>query len=303
MSGLSVHLLVKVMEYGIYLAMVCLASYRLYWLLTSWRERKSHRTRIQKEIQEKREKVIRRSEETPLATRFNKAGNPLFLTALKFQIIRYSIFSGVAIYYLLGPLINEQHISLTIFGLILLMLVATSPMLKISLTNVALNKLIEFHIRKKHIELFTLFDMLKAELRSLNQQQHVNVYHLLNGSLPYFDSIDSGITKFLRFWKVDPEKAREVFIKEIGGDHAEQLANILFRLDETSRSYAVEVIDGASKVFSADYFETANRKTEGKSIAFNVLFFGANILTLIWLIVMVVSMFSNTFSQVNLGGY
>lgn len=304
MAGfVTFHLLLKVLEYVIYFLLVGLAAYQMYQSLTTQQERRSHRTRIQREIEERREKMVEKSAQTTFAAKLGTAGNPLFLTALKFQTIRYAVFAGVTLYYVIVPLFVSGHISLTVVGFVALFFVATSPGLNVSLTNVALNKVIAFHNRRKYIELFTLFDMLKAELKSLNRNQHVNVYHLLNDSMPYFDYIDNGIMKFLRFWKTDPDKARIVFAKEIGGDHAEQLASILFKLDETSRNYAIEIIDGASKVFSTDYFESMNRRTEGKSITFNVLFFGVNILTLIWLIVMVVSMFSSTFKNTNIGGF
>lgn len=299
----TTHFVMKLIEYTIYLLLVIVSSYQMYEGHTTKQERKSHRTRIAREIEERREKMVEKSARTTFASKLEAAGNPLLLTAFKFQIIRYTAFALIVIYYVIIPLIAHGHLALTAFGLAALLFVVTSPGLNISLTNVALNKVIEFHNRRKHIELFTLFDMLKAELKSLNDNQHVNVYHLLNDSMPYFDYINNGIMKFLRYWKTNPDQARKAFAEEIGGDHAEQLASILFKLDETSRNYAVEIIDGASKVFSTDYFESMNRRTEGKSITFNVLFFGVNILTLIWLVVMVVSMFSSTFKNTNIGGF
>ncbi|HET7628048.1 MAG TPA: hypothetical protein VFK44_06615 [Bacillales bacterium] len=299
---LTFHFFLQAVEYLVYFAIVWTAAYQLYAALTTKQERKSHRTRVQKEFEERREKMVEKSSATTLAEKFEEAGNPLSLTALKFYVIRYLVFTAVLLYYVVIPLITEGTFSLSLLTVIVLLFVATSPRLSISLTHLGLNKVIAFYDRKKHIELFTLFDMLKAELKSLGSGQHVNVYHLLHEALPYFEFINGGITSFLRFWRTDPEKAREAFVKNIGGGHAEQLASILFKLDETSKNYAIEVIDGASKVFSTDYFESMNRRSEGKSITFNVLFFGVNILTLLWLIIMVVSMFSSTFENVNLGG-
>lgn len=295
----TMHFIMKVFEYMIYLSFIFLAAHRMYMGITTIQERKSYRTRVQKQIVVKREELIKKSETTSFAQKLDSAGNPLSFTAFKFQILRYLLHIAATVYYVIVPSMVEGHFAFIPLGLVIVLFVATSPALTISITNIALNKVISIHNRKKHIELFTLFDMLKAELKSLNHSQHVNVYHLLNDNLPYFDSINKGIVKFLRFWKTDPEKAKTAFAAEIGGDHAEQLANILFKLDETSKKYAIEVIDGASKVFSTDYFESMNRRTEGKSITFNVLFFGVNILTLVWLIVMVVTMFSSTFDNTN----
>lgn len=305
MTSFMTHYFMEIMEDVIYILLVLLAAHQMYTAMTSQQERKSRRTRVQKQIKEKRKKLMEKTEKTAFANQLDSAGNPLSLTAFRFQVFRYGLFAAFTIYYVIAPSIFNERLAIEPLGIIAFLFIATSPRLNISLTNIALNKVISIHNRKKHIELFTLFDMLKAELKSLSPTQHVNVYHLLNDNTPYFESINKGIMKFLRYWKTNPAKAKAAFAEEIGGEHAEQLANILFKLDETSKKYAIEIIDGASKVFSTDYFESANRRTEGKSITFNVLFFGVNILTLVWLIVMVVTMFSSTFSNTNfnMGGF
>lgn len=299
--SISTDTILDLAMYFIYFVTVIFSCYVAYITVTTQTERKRYRTKIQQEVSNQREKIITKSENSPISSTFNAAGNPLKLTFLRFQIIRWGLILTLIVYYIVLPFIQTNEINMMVITAIFSLAFFTSPGLpKGSVSLFILNELIKMRSKKKQMELFTLFDMLQAELNSLNNEQEINVYNLLKDCIPYFDYIDTAIIKYLHLWKHDPQRAKEVLAEEIGGEDAETLSNILFKIDDTTKEHAIEILSGASKIFSASYFEGGNRKNEKKNVFVNTLFFGVNLLIIVWLIVMVVSMFSELLEGTNI---
>lgn len=291
---------INVLVYFIYLLLVCISSYLAFLFVTTGDERKRFRTKIQKELRLQKEKMVVSAEKTAFADKLKIAGNPFHLTAFRFQTIRWSLIVAILFYYVVIPIIQSSELNSLVLAFVIALVLLTSPGLNFSLTNYLLQQLILLQNKKKQTELFTLFDMLQAELTSLNDKQEINVYNLLKECIPYFEYIDTAIIKYLHFWKHNPIKAKEQLAIEIGGGDAEALSNILYKIDETSKEQAIEILKGASKVFSTSYFEGGNRKNEKKSMLVHSFFFSVNLLTIVWLLVMIVSMFTDLLSVTNI---
>lgn len=286
--------------YIFYLLIVCLSSYLAFIFVTTENERKRYRTKIQKELSQQKERIKVNAEESNFAQKLKEAGNPFHITAFRYQLFRWGFIVAIFTYYVIIPIIQSAELNSLVLALIIAITLLTSPGFNFSITNYLLQQLTLLRNKRKQTELFTLFDMLQAELTSLNQEQEINVYNLLKECVPYFEYIDTAIMKYLHLWKHDPQKAKEQLALEIGGEDAEALSNILYKIDETSKEHAIQIIRGASQVFSASYFEGGNRKNEKKNMMVHAFFFSVNLLTIIWLLVMIVSMFTDLLNVTNI---
>lgn len=301
MDYITFDIILNITMYFLYFLIVFVSVYVSYILTTTQKERKRHRTRLQYEFYQQKEKVINRSESSILSKKLYEAGNPLNLNSFRFQIIRWSLILSITIYYLIIPYLKNESISLLLIAFIIAIVLVSSTILpKGSLTIFILDEVIKIRNKKKQIELFTLFDMLQAELTSLNDGQEVNVYNLLKDLVPYFDYIDIALIKYLHLWKNDPIKAKEALAMEIGGEDAERLSDILYKIDDTTKEHAINIIQGASKLFSTGYYERGNRKSEKKNTFLYIYFFAVNLLILIWVVVLVVIMYTDLLNSTNI---
>ena len=282
----------------IYFSFVLLSCYSAYYYLTTREQRKTYRTKIQKELEQKKLELVNQTEKSSLAQMINRAGNPLRLSAFRFQLIRWTIVIVLIFSYILMPIIFKEFTPISL-AYIMSIIIFTSPTGKISLTKLILNQLYKFRTRKKREELFTMYDMIKAELNSLSEHQEINTHNLLKSLLPYFNFIDVGVIKFMRNWKISPELAKNSFSEEIGGEHAEVIANILYRMDLSSKSHVIELIRNAADVFSSTYVEQENRRTDKRLVGVDLLLFAGNLMSLVWTMIMIVSMFSGVFDTIN----
>lgn len=268
----------------------------LYRLITSKEERQKYRTKIQKQIADKRKLIRQKSSESQLQSRLRSSGLPI--SAFSFQIIRWSFVLVVSAYYIIIPLV-EGNFKITLLCIPPLLIILTEPVFKHSIVNKVLDLLINRKRRQRIIEMFQLFDVLKAELLSLKPNQEVNIYYILKDSLPTFEHISGTISKFLSFWKTSPEKAKNVFLNDIGGDSAKALGDILEKMDRTTKQDALKILESESKVFSYQYYERELQQSGKQRLVFYIFFMSTNILIISWLIVLVLSMFNSTINQIN----
>lgn len=291
---------ISVSVYILYLLIVCISSYLAFILVTTENERKRYRTKIQRELSQQKNRIKENAEESNFAKKLKEAGSPFQVTAFRYQLFRWGFIAAIFSYYVVNPIIQRSEFNSLVLALVIAITLITSPGFNFSLTNYLLQQLTLLRNKRKQTELFTLFDMLQAELTSLNQEQEINVYNLLKECIPYFEYIDTAIMKYLHLWKHNPQKAKEQLSLEIGGEDAEALSNILYKIDETSKEHAIEILKGASQIFSASYFEGGNRKKEKKNMMVHAFFFSVNLLTIVWLLVMIVSMFTDLLNVTNI---
>lgn len=281
--------------YGIFLLFLSSSAYYAYYLLTTKEERKFYRLKLQQEVQERREKIVEKELSTDFQKKIEQANFKRF-NAFRFQVFRLLIFLIIAFYYVAIPLSEGKDIRLAILFL-LAFVVLTEPRFKYSLINVILNALINQKRKAKIVELFTLFDILKAELYTLNEDQEVNVYNIIKDITPMFSHIQGTLTKFLSLWKRSPGYAKEVFSNEIGGEIASTLGNILYKLDSVTKKDALVLIESESSVFSVKYYQDELKKSTKSNTLYFGFFLTTNILIITWLIVYIFVMFQERFTD------
>ncbi|MGE2624390.1 hypothetical protein ACQH8C_24910, partial [Escherichia coli] len=102
--------------------------------------------------------------------------------------------------------------------------------------------------------------------------------------LPMFEHIDGTIARFLSLWKSDPEKAKDVFHEDIGGEGTKALGDIIFKMDQTSKEQALETINAESSVFAFSYYEAQMQQSgKSKTLMFGI-FTTTSLLIISWLV-------------------
>ena len=275
-------------HYIFYLICIIYSSYLVFKLLTSKDERKVYRLKIQKEISEKTNKVKEKNLNSTFQSRINESGIA-YLNAFNYQIVRYLILLFLIGKYLFIPYLNHENVNLPLI-LIVIVFIITEPKFKYSVINALLRFFTYKRKRVRMIEMFTLFDILKSELNSLNGYQEVNVYNFIKNAQPLLPNIKGTLSKFLSTWKRSPEHAKEIFHQEIGGDSAKTLGEILYKLDYLPKDKAMLLIQEESEVFSYHHFQQEMQKSEKKQVTLFGFFSFTNALLFVWIIVFVFMM-------------
>ncbi|MGM1370611.1 hypothetical protein [Bacillus cereus] len=289
---MSVDLLVSLFVYLLVLIFFGTGAYQTYALCTSLEERKLQRTKIAQSIQQKKKKFILANNKSKFQQKLSTA-EIKYIKASHYQITRIVVLLFLAIYYLAIPYVTLGEFSVMSLLLVWGIYLATEPIFKYSIISMIINYLIALKYQKKMTEVFTLFDVLKADLYSLNPSQEVNIYGIIRDSLPMFEHIDGTIARFLSLWKSDPEKAKDVFHEDIGGEGTKALGDIIFKMDQTSKDQALETINAESSVFAFSYYE-AQMQQSGKSKTVMFGFFTTTSLLIIsWLVLYIFAMFSD----------
>lgn len=271
----------------------------LYRLITSHEERKIYRLKILKQVNERKEKVVKTNRESQLERRLKTTGLP-FLTALRFQVIRGIFILITTTYYILMPLINNDPLKITVLLIPSILFIMTEPTVKISIVSMIIEALISHRKRKKFVEVFTLFDLLKADLYTLKSSQQVNIYSIIRESTPMFEHIGGTLSRFLSLWKTSPEKAKDVLYEDIGGESTKILGEIIYKLDQTSKEEALSIIEAESSVFSFSYFENELQKSgKEKTVKYGFFTF-TSVLIIAWLVIYVFGMFNDSLSNNNI---
>ncbi|MBL5768428.1 hypothetical protein HV454_12475 [Bacillus sporothermodurans] len=273
-------------------------AFSLYGLLTTKEERKIYRLKIHKQINDRKDKLIKKNRESRLQQKLKSTGIKS-LTALRFQTIRTILILTITAYYILVPLINNHDFNIKILAIPSLLFIMTEPTVKFSLVSILIEMLNNRRKKKKIVEVFTLFDLLKADLYSLKSSQQVNIYSILRESNSMFQHINGTISRLLSLWKTSPEKAKEVLHEEIGGESTKILGEIIYKLDKTSKEEALSIIETESSVFSFSYYEN-ELQNSGKQKTFLYGFFTlTSVLIIAWLVMYVFSMFNDSFANNN----
>jgi hypothetical protein len=282
----------KLLVYVVYLALVIMGAYYIFKTLTNFEERKIYRTKILKQINDKKEAFVKKNKESVFQKKLQSTGIR-YLSATRYQIIRISFILTMTAYYGVVPNLNSEVYDLTYLAIPPLLIILSEPNFKYSVTTLAVNMLIKRKNKKKIVELFTLFDMLKAELNTLKANQEVNIYNILRGYLPMFEHITGTLTKFLSLWRTSPEEAKNVFSTDIGEESASVLGDILYKLDNTAKNEALKIIEAESNVFSFTYYESQMHSSVKVKNIFFIMFSVNIVLILAWLITFIYTMFSD----------
>ncbi|MBA2176830.1 hypothetical protein H0266_18280 [Halobacillus locisalis] len=287
---MSISLTLSIIGKVIYVAIFAYAAYLSYSYLSSNEERQLFRTRFKKQYQQRQEQVKKRLSYGSLDQRLKSVG--IRMSAIKYQSIRFITIALLTGYYVLRPLVvpelEFQLLSVVLIGFLLVM---TEPMLDFSFIRIAISFIDAKKRRKKTIEMFTLYSLIKVELTSDSSMAQTNVYNFLRDTQSLFDDINSTITRFLAQWKSNPELAKNVFYEDVGGDDAKILGEILYQVDSIPKEEGLKVIDSESEVFSHQFFE---REVESNIKKSKLFYLFGTITVFMWLAWIVFFVFNMT---------
>lgn len=270
----------------------------LYRLITSQEERKIYKLKLIKQVNEKKKKVVEANHESKLQKKLNLTG--LKLSALKFQAIRIISILVISAYYIIVPLFKDHSFSINVLTIPAALFILTEPtFFKYSLVNFGLEALIKRKQRKKIIEVFTLFDVLKADLYSLKSSQEVNIYNILRDSTPMFEYINGTLSRLLSVWKTSPEKAKNVLFEDIGEESTKILGDIIYKLDHNTKEEALKIIEAEASVFSFSYYESELQRSGKTKTLLYGFFTLTSVLIIAWLVIFVLGMFNDTIANNN----
>lgn len=295
-GAISLYVLLQVSRYLIYAVIVAIAAYLVYRALSTQEEREQRRTKLQKQIQKQQAKLLHRSKETKIERLLRKAGYPLGLNSIRFRILSITLLLGMVVGYGVLPIVNN---TMNIINVYILVGAAffTLTSFKFSPIVLFLNYLIGVKQRKQRVELFTLFDMLKAEMNSLSEGQQVNIYGIIKDSTGMFEHIDDTINRFLSLWKTNPEQAKDSFVEMIPGTSSESLAEVLYRLDKTTKKEALQIVENESQIFSSQFLESQFQNNNKRKTFYFSFYSFSLVMVLIWLLVLVSTMASSSINN------
>ncbi len=263
----------------------------LYQTITSREVRKLHRIKLVENIQKSKSTAEEKLTSNGFNAQLRQAGIT-FLNSFRYETVRFVLLIIYLFYYIIWPPLEGNTVSTTPLIVLFLLAVATEHRLKppISIINVVINRLIARKRKNRRTELFTLYDILKADLKALQDKQDVNIYALLKSSLPMFRYINGTVSRFLSLWVTNPEKAKDVFYEDIKTPGARTLGEVIVKIDTASRDEALHVIQSESSVFAENYFKTEVKNNQKRK---NILMtsFSVNVLVnATWLIALIATM-------------
>lgn len=299
MVKISFILFLSIIEYLVYSVFLFCSVFYMYSLLTTKEERNLTRMKLQKQINDNKNKLADKENQTELQVKFEKA-NISLMTAFRYQLIRLILLLVTIYFFLIVPIIETGTVGILEVVMVISVFVLTEPKIRFSIINVLLDFIIKRSNRAKVIEMFTLFDMIKADLNTLSDSQEVNVYNTIKNVQPMFKHIKGTLSKFLSLWKRSPKKARDTFHNELGGDNAKALADILYKLDHVSKKEALHVIEAESNTFSVQYYQNAIQQNSKVSTGFFTFFLLTNFMAMAWLIIFVFNIYNTMNGTTNL---
>ncbi|WP_368502674.1 hypothetical protein AB3N04_00840 (plasmid) [Alkalihalophilus sp. As8PL] len=271
----------------------------MYYSLTSINQREKYRLRFRKKLLEQKESFEKKTEAHKSDELLALAGYPLGVNGTRFQIIRASVVVVSFILFTIYPLLTNPALDAQLIYPVMIYL-GMSTELSFSPTRWMLSAIANDKKDKRLTEMFVFYDVLKSELESLGPGQEVNVYNLIKDSSSLFNHIDLALIRFISLWKTDTHMAKKSFSSLIGGEYAETLGEILYRLDRTSKAEALRIIESEAEVFSFSHNERQLQQgSKKKNIYF--LFFGiTNAFIIVWFILFVLSLALDSMNSSNI---
>jgi hypothetical protein len=273
----------------------------VYSGLANRMEKQHLRLRFKESVNVQKEKFKEKASNGKNEDLFKEAGYPLGINGLRWEIIKWILLSFVILNYIFYPLLNTGDFSLIAVVLIIVGMLMTMPTFPYSITRFVLNRLIDFKKAKRNSELFSLYDMLISEIQMM-QNTRINSYSLLRTLKPYFKELDAPLTRLLTGWTNDegPEKALDVFAKEIGTNEAKSLATVLKKFDENKRETILQSLQGMEDMFITSQIENYRRRRKLYVDLANLPIKAAHWLIILNFIVVIVTMVSNLMKEARL---
>ena len=281
--------LILVIQYTFFAFFLISSVTLFYRTISTEEERRIHRLQILNTLNKGKMIAAETLDNESFKTRLEEAGLD-FLTPFRYEVYRITILLGLGIYYIGLPALSGNGINMASLLLLLYLIVCTEHRIKIrwlSLINIILDFLKNSRIRKKEVELFTLYDLLKAELNQLNDEKEINVYSLLKEITPNFTYIRNALKRFLSLWMIDPNNAKYVFYEDIGTPSAKTIGEVLIKIDSSSKHEAIDILQNESSVFNQIFYKNESEKQIKRK---NYLsgYFTVNILvSIVWLLVII----------------
>lgn len=276
----SVTLVFTIVEYTLMFLFLAIGAYYIYNMITTIEERKVYRAKLLKQLKDTKNDFIKKNEESKVQKILKEAGIPL--TATRFTIYRIILIIFMFCYIPFYSIFLNGEINFYSLFIPVIFILITEPKIKFSPISLLFNFFIKNKKKQKILELFTLFDILKAELSTLSYNQEINIYTVLKDSLPLLEHIQGTMSRFLSLWKTNPEMATHVFYKEIPSESAKILGEILYKLDKASKKEALQIIEAEAKFFSFSYFESELQTSGKKRIAYYTFFFMSVLSIIFW---------------------
>lgn len=210
-----------------------------------------------------------------LEKRFEDAGNPLGLTAVKFQIYRYSIFLIWLFLTVLNVYNNptlDQFRTVYQLGSPFLFLLFISSTRRRSILSRFLRRAEQIHNSKKNQEVFLLYAMISDEMRE-SKGLAKNLETLLSELKDYTPLIRPSINKGLRMFRLGTSYALGVIGESIGTDEAKEVCKILGDLEKADFSNINESIAAREDTYTASLRENLlKRRSAFGNIAYAIVF-------------------------------
>ncbi|WP_368659602.1 hypothetical protein AB3Z07_27905 (plasmid) [Metabacillus halosaccharovorans] len=247
-------------RYIIVIVLSILAGTLIYMGLTSHTERIQDRLRVKQSVQRGRVKVLESASKSATEDWLMKAGYPLGLNGLTYNIIFFSIIFLLLVNYVIVPFIFKGDLRTWAILAIAVFFIAFNPNFK-TLFYYVMKRVIEYRQAKKNTEIFMLYDLIITELEMMNVSR-INTYNILRDLRSYFTVIDTPLTKVLTAWGNDqgPKVALEEFAKEIGTREASALIPVIKTLDDVDRETALDSLKGMRTMFVNSQIENYRRR-------------------------------------------
>ena len=265
--------LTPILQYGPFAVLWMMALVQMYKAMWSSDERVYFKRQFIRTLKSQQRKVVR-EEESKVAVLFRESGLS-WLDDARWLLVRVFLLAVGTVW--LVALGEYMWAILYFVG----MYIATELTFKFSVAYQLLQMRKRGIYRKKELELFTLFALLKTDLLASSNEQ-INVYHLIQENLPYFEQINSLLVRFLSIWKRSPQMAGSVFHKELEGETAQFLGDVLGKLHKLNRADALALLEEQGEVFTFKRSELAVQRADVQRKVYFIFFMISALVGIFW---------------------
>lgn len=283
--------MLEILKYIVFGIFLISGTTLLYRTITPKEVRDTHRLRFKERLYYNKKNTEEKLQNRSFDEKIKEAGLP-FLNSFRYELIRIGIFLLYTVNYIVLPIIRGEGLTMVSISILLLLWLLTEHRfhIPVSLVNPVLNLLIRSKQKKRSIELFTLYDVLKSDLQALNEDQNVNVYNLLKDSLSMYRYIDGTVSRFLSTYLTNPKAAEKVFYEDINTLGAKTLGEIIIKIDNLNRDEALEIIQNESSSYSQHFFKEEFREGQKRKSRLQTVFSVNVLFNAAWLIIFITSM-------------
>lgn len=225
----------------------------------STRASKPVRSSVKDFIQMKKKSMDVQLHNSKLQQQFKEAGNPLGLTGLSYQYLRFGLLFLYFLVKLPGFLAAPEL--KTLMGILFwvgFLYVMSMPGEYLPITRILLS-VKNYNIAEKNRELFMLYSLIADETIS-GKNDRMNLLALLEEMREYTNLIRPAIDRSLLNWNKGTAAAMQIMAIEIGTTEADELTKILADLEETDSEKAIKLLADRQETFLGNQKENKRRK-------------------------------------------